>query len=393
MSDSNYTFSCPRCGNEVNVNSRYCMKCGYLNPSHPDNQQYMKIIDKNVESYTVTNSGMSNINVNVNEVRATGVDVAFGNNTGSFMICFILNFVFYFVSVLGLFGACYSLYEGNLSMVFSSELCYLLFVFTIFSMINYSIQLVYMKMNCRWWAPFIPFYNIYAMSLALDGKKWTNYLAFIPFIGQIYYLVLLYKMGNAFKTGGFLTVLFPFIMFPVIGFGSHSFNNVCYISERDSLEKEYSKKKTFLVVSCIVLILSFVMYVYSHTFSINKGISKFNNVYLYLVSERVMNRTQLKVENDVIECDEENVYPKYLYFKSLDDYFSIPFYIYRDPIEAYVKVARVNGELEYYISLTDKTYGFPETKFEDVKINSVVEYTELDKAYKNGNKCYFKRTA
>ena len=392
MSDGNYTFSCPRCGNEVNGNSRYCMKCGYLNPSHPDNQQYMNLIQGQKESYTVTNGSLSNVNVNINEVRATGVDVAFGNNTGSFMICFILNFVFYFVSVLGLFGACYSLYNGNIQMVFASELCYLLFGLTIFSIINYSIQLVYMKMNCRWWAPFIPFYNLYAMSVALDGKKWVNFLVFIPFIGQLYYIVLLYKMGVAFKVSGFLTVLFPFIMFPVIGFGSNGFNNVCYISERDSLEKEYKKKKTFFVVSIIVLILCVVMFIYSNTVSINKGMDKFSSYYLYYAADRVMTRTELKVENDVIECDDDS-FPKYLYFPSLDDYFNIPFYVYRDPIEAYVKVVRVNGELEYYISMTDKKYGFPETKFDDVKIESIVEYKELDKSYESGNICYFKRSA
>ena len=94
----------------------------------------------------------------------------------------------------------------------------------------------------------------------------------------------------------------------------------------------------------------------------------------------------------VIECDDDS-FPKYLYFPSLDDYFNIPFYVYRDPIEAYVKVVRVNGELEYYISMTDKKYGFPETKFDDVKIESIVEFKELDKSYESGNICYFKRSA
>ena len=83
----------------------------------------------------------------------------------------------------------------------------------------------------------------------------------------------------------------------------------------------------------------------------------------------------------------------YFHFKDLSDYFSIPFYVFRDPIEGYVKVEIEETEnmimyYTYYISLTDGTYGFPETKFEDLKRTSVVPYTILQIDNDNNN-CYF----
>ena len=389
MSD-NYTFICPRCGNEVNGNARYCMKCGYLNPAHPDNQQYMKLIDSNKESYSVSNGQLSNVQVNLNEVRGGAVNVAFGSNTGSFTICFIVNFVCYLLAVVGLVGASYSMY-GDFQLAFASELSYLLFGLSIFSLFNYARQLIYMKMNCRWWASFVPIYDIYALSYAVFEKKWVFLLAFVPFVSNIYVLVLLYKLGESFNVNGLLMVLFPFIMIPVIAYGGHAFKGYAYISERDSLEKEYGKKKLFLISCVVVFVASIVMFIYSNTVSINKGIDKLSSYYLYAASQRVIKRTQLKIDSLVYECDTDDK-TMYFYFSDLDDYFSIPFYAYRDPIEAYVKVVEgADGEKEYYISMTDKKYGFPETKIEDLEIESVTEFAELNNVYESGNQCYFKR--
>ena len=205
-------------------------------------------------------------------------------------------------------------------------------------------------------------------------------------------------MGKRFKTSGLLTLLFPFIMFPVIGYGGHAFNNICYVSGRDSLEQEYGKKKCFLVVGIITMVLSILMFIYANTVSINRGIDKLSSYYIYYASQRVIRRTKLKVENHVYECD-NNSKTLYFHFNDLEDYFNIPFYVYRDPIEAYVKVVITeegNGVLDkydYYISMTDKRYGFDEIAVDDLKIESVTEFSELNPVYKQGNECYFKRNA
>ena len=55
MDDQEYTFTCPRCGNDIKNKSRYCMNCGYLNPSHPSNKGYFKQYGHNSkEEYVVS---------------------------------------------------------------------------------------------------------------------------------------------------------------------------------------------------------------------------------------------------------------------------------------------------------------------------------------------------
>ena len=46
MNDDGYTVFCARCGAEMNSNSRYCMKCGYLNPDHEANKCQRKRLIK-----------------------------------------------------------------------------------------------------------------------------------------------------------------------------------------------------------------------------------------------------------------------------------------------------------------------------------------------------------
>ncbi len=395
-----YTFSCPRCGNEVKSSSRYCMKCGYLNPSHPENKELQSYMNKNgMEGYNV-GDGVSapSIQVNVNEVRGGAVNTSFGNHMGNFTICFIINFILWILLVIGVFFGYYTLAGGNISMMLSSELSYTLVGISLFSIFQYSVQLTYMKMNKHWITALIPLVNLYMLSDAIYGKKLLNLLVFVPVVGQIYLLVLLYKLGESFKVSKILTVLFPFIMIPLMGFGSNAFKGICYVNGKDSLEKDYTKKKFYLVTCIVVFVFGLVTFIYANTVNINKGIDRLSSYYLYFASQRVIRRTKLKVENHVYDCDTRgNVL--YFHFKSLSDYFDIPFYVYRDPIEAYVKVVITEegsgllDSYDYYISMTDGKYGYSEVNVNDLKIENITEYTELDSAYKKGHQCYFNRSA
>ena len=390
-------FSCPRCGNEVNIKARYCMKCGYLNPSHPDNAQYKKFITGGKESYHVGEDGAQSIDpVNVNEANANVVSTMFGSNMGGYNLCFFLNLFCYVVLiVLAVVFFYYSSY-GDINTLLTSELSYVLIAISLLGIYHYSLQLVYMKMNRHWWASFIPIVNMYALSDAIYGNKWLNLLIFVPIIGEIYYIILLFKMGKEFRTSGLLTVFFPFIMFPVLGYGGSSFRRVLYVSGKDSLEKEYRKKKSFLILAVTVMIISAVMVVYSNVVDINRGMDRISSYYLYFASQRVIRRTKLKVENKVYTCDTYGS-TIYFHFDDLEDYFSIPFYVYRDPIEAYVRVdITEEGEgifdvYNYSISMTDRRYGYAETPIDELKIESVEKYPELDKTYLSGNQCYFTR--
>lgn len=397
-----YTFVCPRCGNDVKSSSRYCMKCGYLNPNHPDNKQMEKFMPTGMQSYSVSEAGVNTaFQANNNEVRGS-IETAFGSHMGSFTLCFIVNFICWFALLIALLVSFYYVAGQNIYMMLSSELSYALLGTALFSMIQYGTELAYMKMNKRWWYSLIPFLNLYHLSDAINEKKLLNFLIFVPVIGQIYLLTVYYKLGKDFKTNGLLTMLFPFIMIPMIGFGSNAFRGVCYLSGRDSLEQEYGKKKFFLVTCVIAIISSIVIFIYANTVNISKGADRLSSYYLYFASQRVIRRTKLKVESHIYECDHVEGDTLYFYFQDLDDYFSIPFYVYRNPIKAYVKVVVHRDEegvfntfnkYDYYISMTDREYGYEEINVQDLKIEDIKEYTELDKSYEAGNQCYFKRTA
>ena len=95
---SEYMYTCPRCGNEVSSKSRYCMKCGNLNPDHPDNKQYQKLINKNgMQEYQVGPDGVSrpSFQVNANVINKKSVEISFGSHMGNFMLCFIINLLLY----------------------------------------------------------------------------------------------------------------------------------------------------------------------------------------------------------------------------------------------------------------------------------------------------------
>ena len=59
----------------------------------------------------------------------------------------------------------------------------------------------------------------------------------------------------------------------------------------------------------------------------------------------------------------------------------------REAISAYVKVEVVNGEEKYYVSMSDGTYGFEETLYEDINSKIVKEYPELIREYDTSLEC------
>ena len=81
--DQGYTIYCPRCGAEMNSNSRYCMKCGNLNSDHEANQSMKPYIKDNAEAYQVGSGEY---------ISSNTVQTSIGNNTGNRKLCFIVNF-------------------------------------------------------------------------------------------------------------------------------------------------------------------------------------------------------------------------------------------------------------------------------------------------------------
>ena len=89
MNDDGYTIFCGRCGAEMNSNSRYCMKCGYLNPEHEANQSMQKFMPKE-EAHRVGEQSF----VAQNEVSTQPV-IGLANNSGNHVACFLVNLFCY----------------------------------------------------------------------------------------------------------------------------------------------------------------------------------------------------------------------------------------------------------------------------------------------------------
>ena len=73
------------------------------------------------------------------------------------------------------------------------------------------------------WGSIIPFYNLYLM-VKISGKPdWWVVLFFIPIVNYIAPFLFFIPLAERFGKGtgfGVLCALFPFIGFPILGFGS-----------------------------------------------------------------------------------------------------------------------------------------------------------------------------
>ena len=83
--DNGFKIFCPRCGNEMNSESRYCMKCGYLNTNNAANQNMKQYIPESESgSYQIGSGQLINQN-NDNERIVNSIS----SNTGNTKLCFL----------------------------------------------------------------------------------------------------------------------------------------------------------------------------------------------------------------------------------------------------------------------------------------------------------------
>ena len=99
-------------------------------------------------------------------------------------------------------------------------------------------ECIYIKANKPWWSLYVPFYGNYVFfDITLDNG-WLFLLIFVPILGVIVTLISFYELGKLFSKSGWLTLLFPFVMIPIIGFDKNS--NLALINAIK--EKETNKK-------------------------------------------------------------------------------------------------------------------------------------------------------
>lgn len=240
---------CSRCGASMKASSRYCMKCGNLNYEHPANTYMKQFVDG-------TQSNVSNVNNVQNTETASYVN----DNSGSYKTCLIFNLVLCFILPVTLFIL--SLFTGDIRNVFSALASFvgggILFLFM------YSFQRIYIKADQPWWSIFIPFYGNYCFFKITMDSGWLFLSLLIPVVGQVVSLISIYNLGKRFGKSGLLTLLFPYVMIPIIGLEKDKIGIADRANELDEdgitkTEKEYKKNKVFKII-IILLVIGVLLY-------------------------------------------------------------------------------------------------------------------------------------
>lgn len=392
--DKSYTIYCSRCGAPMKNGARYCMKCGNLNPEHPENKSMEKYIPK--KQIYVVGSGKTLIgHLNQNGT----ISKSFANNTGDSRMCFIVTFSIYILLIL--FLGLVTLVNYNITdltdIIYTHLPMNLLLISYLFMMV-FASERLYMKSNHPWWATLIPIYNNLVFSKITLGNFWLGLIGFIPIVNVIFYFIIFYKLGKKFGKSGVLTALFPFIMIPVIGLGDSIYNGVSYVTSslENGIEKEYKRKKFFFGTITFVMLLSLACVIYTNLTTIDEKIDNIKKRYLIYVSSTVVDQIDKRVSfgNNKVMCDDENYSGEdgtyYFEYADASDEFYIFLGSFVDPVSVVVRMDVNQGNRTYYVSLTNGELGFENIESNSIDINSITNYSEINKNYSYTSTCFFK---
>ena len=359
---------CPRCGAEMDSSKRYCMKCGALNYDHPDNQKMKHYISKeevdeaNKEYYEATQGAKSNIieiagKTYVDEVNPREKKKRTFIDTGIFIsIIFVVSIVF---GIVGYFGLYFSI---SLSILIS--LIYFFICF--FLLANISI---YMKGGYSGFAPLIPFYNLYAYYDIALGNGWLFLLTFIPIFGVFYQLYANYKLGKVFGRSGWLTLLLPVFLVPLIAFSEMS----VYKGKGKKYQKYVDKGKrrnTLLpgFIYSFIILLVFILCIESPLFEIVREGSLNRDI------ENVVLTVEKDINDGVYSCNNGSLLEDGIYYIPFDDAtelsnvkFPVRSSMNGERFSGYIKVQVSQGKmnLNYVMSDGDDIYS-------DMTVNDTV---------------------
>ena len=101
-------------------------------------------------------------------------------------------------------------------------LVYSIFVLVIAVLTLVAMWKIFVKAGKPGWACLIPFYNMYCMYDIAWGNGWLFLLTFIPCVGFVFAIIMLFKLAKAFGQGagfGFGLVILNTIFMMILGFG------------------------------------------------------------------------------------------------------------------------------------------------------------------------------
>lgn len=85
----------------------------------------------------------------------------------------------------------------------------------------------YQKAKQPGWASIVPIYNIYILQKIVGRPTWWTWLYFVPFVNLVVAIINCNDLAKSFgKDVGFtvLLVVFPFIAYLILGFGSAKYH-------------------------------------------------------------------------------------------------------------------------------------------------------------------------
>lgn len=387
--DNNIIY-CSRCGAEMRADARYCMKCGNLNYDHPENAKMQKIIGKNkITSYSV-GSG----NFILGNKDSSQVTQSIANNTGNKVLAFALPFAVYMLIILGTLLLSLNSCNFDYIKIVSTAFPMVTIIASITFLFIYSIELLFMKANKRWWAGLIPIYNVMILSEIALNKKKLGLLCLVPIVNIIFIFVIFYKIGEKFKANAILTAVLFILMIPVIGFGNNVYDGRTFVDvdEKNATEKDYKRKNTFLFATLFFLLIGVAMMVYANLTNVKDSSESIGNYYYVFVTDKLIKKVEKEIVNESVSCEnnltitQDGTY--YIYFIDVGEAINFPLGIMFPEIEGYVKVVNEGGVRKYYVSITDGEKGFAETDSELITTETVVDYETLSTVYENGNTCY-----
>ncbi|MBQ6497217.1 MAG: zinc ribbon domain-containing protein [Bacilli bacterium] len=377
---------CPKCGELMYADARYCMRCGTINTANESNKALKKAVQQSINSYKAGKTPL---------INEGNTQTAIASNTGNRKFAFMVTYFLYLGIILLTGIATYLTGINSFDLLIISTYPMTVLLLSVFFIYIYSIELIFMKCNKPWWAGLVPIYNVMELGDIAFHNKYVGLITLIPGVGILFLLAMFYKIGDRFNYNAFITMILSLIYIPVIGFSDHLYEGKAYVSSNDdrSLEKDYRNKKIFFTTAVLLLLGAAILLVMGNMGKLRKTHQSISDVYFVLASQRTIKAVKKAVEEDRIECDNvkynstEGIY--YLRYNDVSDIVHLPFYMLRDPIGAYIKIDNTQKPRVYYISMSDGSYGFKETIEGEVTKDIVTEYPTLD-IISNKNVCIIK---
>ena len=266
---------CSRCGAEMKKNQRCCIKCGNINYSNPENASMRKFENNSKKGTYVVGSG-STITTDLSK------NYIFTKNIGYKKTCVLVNICLLIIGIIASFIYFYTDSYDTLSTLINPWFNILLILLLLFFLESLSMQFIYMKANKPWWGFFIPFYNSYVYFDITMKSPWLFLVGLIPIIGQILFVVSIFKFASKFRISGILCFIFYPIVLPALAFDTAAaYENNYYIQststqvdEKVALVNNYQENKLILSLTLGLMFISFVSLIYFNYDDIVSGVRK-----------------------------------------------------------------------------------------------------------------------